>query len=105
MNDADTLDALLAFVKDEDRVCPRPMEWQDFWESLPDARRTDDGWQPAPPLVLSAWWSTTDHAKSDRLREHIEWAADHGAIEAADRFLRALPLEAWHHSNPAKPSY
>jgi hypothetical protein len=66
MDDADVLEALLAFVKDGDRVCPRPMEWQDFWESLPDARRTDAGWQPAPPLVLGAWWNTTDEAKAER---------------------------------------
>ncbi len=99
------LAALLTFVQSEDRVCPRPMNWQDFWTSLPNAKRTDEGWEPAPPIVLSAWRGASNAAKADRLREHIEWAALHGGLDAADTFLRGLPIEAWHHSNPRKPNY
>ncbi|MBL8564502.1 MAG: hypothetical protein JNM89_02155 [Hyphomicrobiaceae bacterium] len=96
---------LLAFVASDGRVCPRPMEWQDFWKMLPQARRTASGFTPAPPLVLSAWHGSSDEAKAARLREHILWAAERGRLDAADRFLRSLPVEAWHHSEPSKPNY
>ncbi len=32
-----------------------------------------------------------------RLAEHIEWAAQHGALESVARFLRDLREEDWHH--------
>jgi hypothetical protein len=35
MRPDEKLDALLSIVRDDDRVCPRPLEWQKFWESLP----------------------------------------------------------------------
>ena len=109
MNDAERLEALLAFVTDEARVCPRPVEWNRLYELI-GGKRTDFHdpwrvvWEPAPPLILAAW-SARDEAKAARFREHIKWAADCGAIEAVDSFLRSLPLEAWHHSNPLKPHY
>jgi hypothetical protein len=30
------------------------------------------------PLILAAWLDTPVLAKMKRLREHIEWARDHG---------------------------
>lgn len=99
------LASLLAFVRAEGRVCPRPLNWQEFWNSLPDAKRTEKGWEPAPPIVLSGWHNSSNAAKAARLREHIEWAAEHDGLDAADKFLRSLPLEAWHHSDPSKPNY
>jgi hypothetical protein len=32
-----------------------------------------------------------------RLSEHIEWAAQHGALDLVDRFLRELREEDWFH--------
>ena len=92
------LEGLLQFVTQEDRVCPRPMEWQAFYVSLPGAGRTSEGWSLAPPLILAAW-RTSNEAKAARLKDHIEWAARQGALPAADRYLRSLPPEAWHHRN------
>lgn len=100
-----TLQALLSYVKSGDRVCPRPLDWQTFWESLPFAARTASGFTPSPPLVLAAWHGTSNEAKAERLREHIMWAASHDGLVEADQYLRSLPLEAWHHSNPRKPTY
>jgi hypothetical protein len=81
------------------------MNWQDFWNSLPDAKRTAKGWEPSPPIVLGAWHGASNAAKAQRLQEHIQWAAAHGGLDAADKFLRRLPIEAWHHSDPSKPNY
>jgi hypothetical protein len=32
-----------------------------------------------------------------RLAEHIEWAADHGALDSAATFLRGLREDEWFH--------
>ena len=53
------------------------------------------GWQPAPPLILPAWHDTSAELKMLRLTEHIEWAAQQGALEVVARFLRGLREEDW----------
>src|SRR5262245_24587256 len=66
-------------------------------------------WSPKP-LILGGWFSPDD-AKRERLREQIEWAAEHGVLEAASKFLRRLRDEDWDHevtreymiSNSASP--
>jgi len=35
--------------------------------------------------------------KKLRLREHLEWAAAHGALAAIDTYLRGLREDQWHH--------
>lgn len=104
MDNAVRLEALLAFVKDEDRVCPMPIAWNEFWKLLPDADSSDAAFRATAPFVLSAWWGTTNEQKAERLRVQIKWAAAHGAVEAADRFLRSLSVKDRHHSDLAKPS-
>jgi hypothetical protein len=103
MDDQDRLKELLLFVESDQRVCPRLMEWQKFWESLPGAKRTSAGFTPTAPLVLAGWQSSSNEAKATRFREHIEWAFQHSAIDTAENFLRALTLEHWHHSIVHKP--
>lgn len=88
---------LLEFVATNGRVCPQPPAWNALWELLPARRRKGGGWEPAAPLILAAWWETTDAAKRDRLRDHIEWAAQHDVLDVVEAFLRRLPEEQWHH--------
>jgi hypothetical protein len=110
MNHADRIGALLAFVQDDERVCPRPIEWNKLYDLI-GGKRTDLQnpwrvvWDPAPPLILSAWGYSSDANKALRLREHIEWAARNSRLDVAENFLRQLPPEAWHHSDPAKSRY
>lgn len=84
------LDALLEYVRADGRVCPQPRQWDALWKLLPAKEEV------ALPLILAAWWDTPDLMKMLRFREHIEHAAAKGALDAADRFLRALPQEDWH---------
>ena len=37
--------------------------------------------------------------KIARLREQIEWANEHNALESVDKFLRRLPENEWFHIN------
>lgn len=104
-DDQRELEALLAFARSDARICPRPMEWQAFWKMLPNVRPMPRGWEPPAPLVLAGWWDSTNDEKAQRHELHIRWAAEHGAIEVAGAFLRGLPAEAWHHSDPTKSNY
>jgi len=64
---------------------------------LPDKKHKVTGWEPALPLILAAWWDTPAISKMLRLREHIQWAADHGCLNEIYDFLRALPEGDWYH--------
>jgi len=48
------------------------------------------------PLILSAWWDTTDEQKRDCLIRQLTWASDHGVLDRADEFLFQLPESEWH---------
>jgi len=92
-----SVELVLAFAAENRRVCPKPQKWQQLYELLPHSRRKGAGWEPALPLILAAWHETPDLAKIMRLREHIEWAGDHGAIDAVYAFLQSLKEDDWHH--------
>ena len=86
---------LLSYVRTDRRICPQPLQWNALWELLPDRRRSGSGWKPAPPLILATWWHTSSLEKQQRLQEQIEYAAQHGALDAVDAFLRSLKPEHW----------
>jgi hypothetical protein len=52
---------------------------------------------PSPPLILAAWWGTSDQEKRARLKHHIEWAEQHNLIDMVDQRLRSLSEDQWHH--------
>jgi hypothetical protein len=91
------LNELIEYVSSNGRVCPLPTRWKELWELLPGRKRVGDGWEPPLPLILAAWSSTSAVAKKNRLREHIRYAEEHGALAEVNRFLRALPEAEWAH--------
>jgi hypothetical protein len=93
----ETVERLTEFCHERRRVCPTPSRWHELWEMLPERKRVGSGWEPPLPLILGAWNYTSDSEKAVRLREHIQWAADHGCLPAVGRFLRNLPDSEWHH--------
>lgn len=95
----ETSHSLIAFSRENNRVCPMPTSWNTLFEMLPHRKRTAIGWEPALPLNLEAWDHTPAALKTLRLAEHIEWAAEHGALEAVARFLRTLSEEEWLHTS------
>ena len=76
-----------------------PKHWNALFEMLPNRKRTALGWEPPLPLILEAWDNTPGPLKTLRLAEHIEWAAEHGALETVATFLKALPEKEWLHAN------
>jgi hypothetical protein len=89
---------LLEYCHANGRVCPQPQRWQALYELLPNKQRVDGGWQPALPLILAAWWHTSDAEKATRFAEHVMWAYDRGAPEAAADFVMTMAESDWHHS-------
>ncbi len=91
-------EALLGYCKENGRICPQPQQWDRLWKLLPDRKqRPSGGWTPPLPLILAAWHHATGLDKMLRLREHIEWADSHGAIDDVDVNLRRLAEEQWFH--------
>ena len=91
------LSELLSYCQTNNRICPMPTEWDILWEMLPNRQKDGAGWQPPVPLILAAWWETSDDDKLQRFLIHIQWAHKHGAFEKIDRFVRSLSGDQWNH--------
>lgn len=91
------LKALLKYVKADGRVCPIPDRWSELWDMLPDKKKIGSGWEPPLPLILAAW-NSPHLMKILRLEEHIHYAAEHGALDEVNSFLRNLKPEQWFYS-------
>ena len=75
-----------------------PMKWNDMFSMLKETRRVGAGYEPSVPLILGAWGNTSDDQKSERLKEHIRWAADHNQLDEIGKYLRSLPESDWAHT-------
>lgn len=91
----ETAEALIAFCRENNRICPMPQRWDMFWKLLP----TLDGeyGRPPPPLILAAWHDTAAIFKMIRLAEQIECTAKHDALEPVAALLRGLREDEWFH--------
>jgi hypothetical protein len=89
--------SLIAYCRENNRVCPLPQRWHQLWEMLPDRRQAGDAWEPAFPLILAEWHDAPAMLKMVRLAEHIEWAEKHNALPEVAAFLRGLQEDEWHH--------
>ena len=94
---SETVENLIAYCRENNRVCPLPSHWSRLWEMLPNRVQVGAGWQPPLPLILAAWHDTPANSKMARLAEHIEWAAKHDAPDSIGQFLRDLREEDWFH--------
>jgi hypothetical protein len=95
----DNAQSLTSYSRAHQRVCPQAKHWQTLWEKLPHRHQIDGRWKPSPPLILAAWYYTSNDEKMERLAEHLEWAERHGGIVAVAEFLRNLNETDWHHVN------
>ena len=93
----DSVETLIAYCRDNSRVCPMPPLWKELYELLPNRQRVGGGWEPALPLILAAWHDTPAISKMLRLEEHIRWAAEHNTLESVGVFIRNLEENDWLH--------
>lgn len=91
----DTTESLIAYCRENNRICPMPQHWNTLWELL--AKIAGQHGRPPPPLILAAWHDTPAMLKMLRLAEHVEWAAKHGSLDQVSAYLRQLPESGWFH--------
>ena len=92
-----TIEQAIVEAEKNDRVCPQPIRWNELYELLPNRHRKGAGWEPAIPLILDGWWNSNIGEKQLRLREHLEWAEAHDALDQVFEFMKGLPEEEWYH--------
>lgn len=92
-----TVQQVMAEARRFNRVCPLPEQWQQLYDLLPAKIVRGGSPQPPPPITGPAWNATSAMPKRMCLRDHIEWAEHHGALEAVMLFLQSLPESQWHH--------
>jgi hypothetical protein len=94
---SDSVKALIAYCRENSRVCPMPQQWTTLYHMLPDRARVGGEWEPPMPLLLGAWHGATALEKMLRLETHIEWADKYGALESVKTFLHSLEEDQWFH--------
>jgi hypothetical protein len=92
-----SVESVMQFAREKNRICPQPQRWNELWDMLPDKQRAGGGWSPPLPLILGAWWHTSDSEKQERFLSHIQYAAEHGALEQVHRFLKSLAQDQWYY--------
>jgi hypothetical protein len=91
---------LINYVSYNNRVCPQPQLWNKLWEKLKDKERVGSaGWNPPVPLILAAWWDSSDNSKKQRLIEHLNWAEKKGQLDEIGSYIYKLTEEEWFHTN------
>ena len=88
-----TLDDVLAEIRRNNRVCPKPSVWKKLYDYLPNKTAQ----LVEVPATVQEWTMTPPLQKRARLRQHIEWAASQGVLKQVHKALVALPEEKWHH--------
>ncbi|MBK0392638.1 hypothetical protein [Ramlibacter algicola] len=94
---AGDLEALMQEARRNNRVCPHLAAWQALYDMLPGKQQVNGQWQPPLPIPPQAWRVTSAMVKRLCLRDHLEWAASHGAAQQVLAFLKSLPEEHWLH--------
>lgn len=90
-----TLFDLMAEIRKNNRVCPVPTRWLDFYRLLEEAAAGAP--LPSPPLVGAAWAATPSLAKRMCFREQLEWAAAHDCMNPVYQYLKSLGEADWHY--------
>lgn len=76
------------------RVCPNPMVWHKLWEMI--QKESKD--KIETPLILAAWYHTTNEDKTERFLYHIEKAKDLNLMGRVKNLLN-IQEDEWHHIN------
>ena len=76
-----------------DRVCPQPQKWNKLWEILLSKSKE----KILAPLILAAWWVTSDNEKLERFQYHLNMAEKLNVISEVELFLNSLNDTDWHH--------
>lgn len=100
MDKTKSFEQVADFAKQNGRICPQPQIWNNLYNSLKDKTMKQTGvWEPPLPLILAAWWDTSDFEKQQRFLTHLKWGEAHNQLNELFDFLLALTEDQWHHQN------
>lgn len=85
----ETVENLIAFCSQNNRVCPVLDQWEIMHRLLPLGMNR---WPVPPPQS-----ATNDAERRALLREHIERAEESGGLNNIGTFLRNLQEDQWRH--------
>ena len=93
-----SLAELLSIATINHRICPQPTIWNRLHTLAIEA---DFNQRPSPklPLILGAWWDTSDTDKATRFKELCEWCHIIDVSDVVWTFLSSLDESEWHHAN------
>jgi hypothetical protein len=77
------------------RICPNPQYWNKLWGILKS--KTNE--KIPAPLILAAWWHTSDNEKTDRFKHHLMLAEKLDAVAEVKTLLESLNESDWHHKD------
>jgi hypothetical protein len=92
-----TLDAAMLVARKNNRVCPRPVRWTEFFAMLPPHKTLRGRQLPPAPATGPAWNVTPALTKRLCFREHIEWAERAGMLEGVMAFMQSMREDEWLH--------
>lgn len=90
---------LIKYCQINNRICPKPQKWNKLWQLLNNKQRKGATWEPSLPLILAAWYNTSNDLKKERLIEHLKWAEKQNQLDTINNYLHTLTEEDWHHEN------
>jgi hypothetical protein len=91
--------SLVSYCSENERICPLPQIWNKLYGKLPNRTQVGSGWNPSLPLILGAWYESSDEDKAARFIEHLAWARDNNYLDDFDRLVRKIKEDDWHHLN------
>ena len=89
------LETIINEIAGPNWVCPKPPDWNELYDMLPDRKRVGAGSEPPVPLILSAWWHTSDTEKKQRFLIHLRWARDKSVLDKILSYLKELDKGDW----------
>lgn len=84
-----------ALARKDNRVCPQPTRWLEFYQLLKTHAAPGEP-LPAEPLTGSAWAATPPLAKRMCFQEQLEWADRQHCLDAVHGFLKAMHPVDWY---------
>lgn len=92
-----SIDAAMLVARRNNRVCPRPERWEEFYRLLQAHQAGAKAPKPPAPATGAAWTVTPSLTKRLCFREQVEWADRHGLLEPVMEFMVHLDEADWFH--------
>ncbi len=93
-----TFDEFIFEITKNNRICPIPKFWNDLYSIVIDSDFNEHQ-SPSLPLILGAWWDTSDSDKSERLKDLINWCFKANVADVAWAYISQLKDSEWHYAS------